>query len=305
MKLPYTTAEKLAGLFLFICFGLAAAGMTIAGLGQDWFRSYSNYFALYQEGYGILPGVKVKFLRTDIGRVVRLEITDSNQVMIHLTVRSEFSSHIKGDSQANVKSPTLIGSEYIEIQPGSENSLPIPVGGQIPAEDPKTIDDVLAALQLEEKLKQVEDIMANVNSLTRQIQDPQGPVLGAMDNIRRITGRVADGEGSLGGLVTREDAYDEIMTLLKEMRGVSESLNSTAAALNSRLPDLTAKIDAILRDVELGTRSLPEVARGAREGLRDVDQVLDSVKRNFLIRGNLTPDRPPDALTRPARESGR
>ncbi|MDR1545233.1 MAG: MlaD family protein [Deltaproteobacteria bacterium] len=302
MKLPYTTAEKLAGFFLFVCFGLAAAGLTIVGLGQDWFRSYADYFALYQEGYGLLPGVKVKFLRTDIGRVVSLEITETNQVKIHLTVRSEFARHIKGDSQANIKSPTLIGSEYIEIMPGSAQSLPIPLGGQIPAVEPKTIDDVLAALQLEDKLKQIEAIMGNINSLTYQIQDPQGPILGTMDNIRRITGQVAAGEGSLGGLVTREEAYQEIMAMLREMRGVSESLNSSAGAFNARLPELTAKIDLILRQVELGTRSLPEVARGAREGLRDVDQVLDSVKRNFLIRGNLAPDRPPEALTRPARE---
>jgi phospholipid/cholesterol/gamma-HCH transport system substrate-binding protein len=297
MKMPYSTAEKLAGLILLLCFGFIVTAMVLLGLGQDWFQSYTNYFSLYNEGHGVLPGVKVKFLRTDIGRVTSLEITQTNRVKIHFTVQSEFASRIKGDSQANVKSPTLIGSEYIEIVPGSTESLPIPEGGQVPAVDPKTIDDVLVTLQLEQKLNQFETILANVSSLTSQLQDPQGPILGAMDNIRKITEQVASGEGSLGSILSREEAYDEIVKLLKELRGVSENLNQTAATLNKDMPNLTAKIDLILTEVEQGTRSFPEVARGAREGLRDVDQVLDSVKRNFLIRGNLTPDVPPDSLT--------
>ncbi|MDR1658415.1 MAG: MlaD family protein [Deltaproteobacteria bacterium] len=301
MRLPYTTAEKLAGLFLFLTFGFIAIAVILVGAGQDWFRAYTNYFALYHDGYSLLPGVKVKFLRIDIGRITDVEITPNDRVIVRMTVEREFASRIKGDSQANIKSPTVIGDYYIEIVPGSPESLPIPPGGQIPAEDPKTIDDILLALRLEEKLAQFEQIMANVASLTNQLQDPQGPILGTMDNIKRITGQVAAGEGSLGGLVTGREAYDEIIGMLTQLRQVSDSLNAMAGGLNRDIPQLTAKIDLILNQIEQGTRSLPEVARGAREGLRDVNQVLDSVKKNFLIRGNLTSDEAPDSLTRPAR----
>jgi phospholipid/cholesterol/gamma-HCH transport system substrate-binding protein len=302
MRIPYTTAEKIAGMLLFLTFGFIVIAVVLVGVGQDWFRSYTEYFALYREGYGLLPGVKVKFLRTDIGRISDVEITPYNRVVVRLLVQTEFASRIKGDSQANVKSPTVIGDYYIEIIPGSQQSLPIPPGGQIPAEESKTIDDIILALRLEEKLAQFEQIMQDVASLTYQLQDPQGPILGTMDNIKRITGQVAAGEGSLGGLVSRQDAYDEILGMLTELRQVSVNLNNMAGGLNHDIPLLTAKIDLILNQIELGTRSIPEVARGARESLRDVNQVLDSVKRNFLIRGNLTPDSPPDSLTRPARE---
>ncbi|MDR1309090.1 MAG: MlaD family protein [Deltaproteobacteria bacterium] len=302
MKLPYSTAEKIAGLILFCCFGFLLTIMVIVGVGRDWFQSYTDYFVLYHEGYGILPGVKVRFLQIDVGRVKSLEITKTNNVIMRLIIQSEYAERIKGDSQANIKSPTLIGKEYIEITPGSKASLPIPRNGQIPAEDPTTVDDVLATLQLRDKLEQFEEIMANLTSLTFQLQDSQGPILGTMGNLQRITGQVASGEGLVGQLFTTDDAYNEILALLKELRGVSESLNSSAAILGRDLPSMTAKIDRILSQVESGTSSFPEVARGAREGLRDVNQVLDSVKRNFLIRGNLSPDLPPDALTLPARD---
>lgn len=302
MRVPYTFAEKMAGLFLLATFGLIVAAVVLVGLGQDWFQSYTDYFALYREGYGLLPGVKVKFLRTDIGRISRLEITPNDRVKVHLTVQSDFASRIKGDGQANVKSPTIIGSYYIEIVPGGPDSLPIPPGGQIPSEEPKTIDDIIMALRLEEKLYQFEEIMINIESLTSQLQDPQGPILGTMDNVKRITGQVAAGEGSLGGIISRDDAYKEIMAMLAELKDVSVNLNSMAGALNRDIPALTAKIDTILVQIEGGSRSVPELAREAREGVRDVNQILDSVKRNFLIRGNLTPDAAPDSLDLPARD---
>ena len=305
MRVPYSAAEKMAGFLLLAFFGLIVAAMVLVGLGQDWFRSYTDYFALYHEGYGLLPGVKVKFLRTDIGRISKIEITKNDRVKVHLTVQSEFASRIKGDGQANVKSPTIVGSYYIEIVPGGPKSLPIPPGGQIPSEEPKTIDDIIMSLRLEEKLGQFEEIMVNIESLTSQLQDPQGPILGTMDNIKRITGQVAAGEGSLGGLVSSDEAYKEILAMLAELREVSVNLNSMAGSLNRDIPLLTAKIDSILAKVESGADSVPELARGAREGMRDVNQVLDSVKRNFLIRGNLTPDQPPDALDYPARDRGR
>ncbi|MDR2302143.1 MAG: MlaD family protein [Deltaproteobacteria bacterium] len=301
MKLPYSTAEKIAGFILFCCFTFLLTVMILVGVGRDWFQSYTDYFVLYHEGYGILPGVKIKFLQIDIGRVKSLEITPTNNVIMRLIVQSEYSPKIKGDSLANIKSPTLIGKEYIEILPGSAESLPIPDGGQIPAEDPTTVDDIVATLKLRDKLAQFEEIMDNLTSLTYQLQDSQGPILGTMGNLQRISGQVASGEGLVGQLFTHDDVYNEILSLLKELRGVSESLNASASTLNRDLPNMTNKIDRILSQIESGTTSFPEVARGAREGLRDVNQVLDSVKKNFLIRGNLSPDAPPDALTLPAR----
>ncbi|MDR0550204.1 MAG: MlaD family protein [Deltaproteobacteria bacterium] len=298
----YTWPEKAAGLLIIFGFILIAGAMVLVGAGREWLSSYQNYFLLLNSGHGLLPGVKVKFLRLDIGRVTDFELTEDNLVKIQLAILTEYADRLKGDSLANVNSPTIIGSEYIEIIPGDPNGQPIPPGGQIPARDPQTIDDIVASFQLEQKLKQFDDIMINLVSLTTKLQDPQGPIFGTMENLRRVTGSVAAGEGTIGGLITKDDVRQEILNSLVELRGVSESLNQTVKGLKKDIPSLTAKIDSILRQVETGTRSFPEVARGAREGLREVDQILDSVKRNFLIRGNLSPENPPESLTRPLRE---
>ncbi|MDR1166162.1 MAG: MlaD family protein [Deltaproteobacteria bacterium] len=299
----YAPLERAVGFFLFIGFALVVAGAFIVGAGRNLFLDYNRYFIVYHDGYGLLPGVKVRFLGIDIGDVTEIELMDNDKIRLDLRILEEYASRIKGDSLAVVKSPTLIGSEYIEIQSGSAASLPIPPTGQIPAKDPKTVQNIIEELRLQEKLAQFETIMADVASLSNQLQDPQGPLLGTMANVQSVTRQISAGEGSFGGFVSKDEIYNEILATLQELRRVSVSLSQAAAQINADIPALTGQIDAILREVETGTRSFPEIARGTREGLRDVHQVLDSVKRNFLIRGNITPSPPPEGLTRPAREN--
>lgn len=297
MSRPYNPKEKLAGLFIILSFAIALVAVILVGGGRNWFRSYNNYYALYPEGYNISPGVKVKFLRTDIGHVTKLELTEDNQVKVSMNILAAYGSRIREDSIAAVESPTIIGSEYIDIIPSpSGEALLVPPDGQIIARRKKNLNDMLADLKLEEKLQIVEGIMRNVENLTVQLQDPQGPLLGTMSNIQLVTGQVAQGEGSLGAMVSRDELYEEIRVILAKIENSSNDLAAVTAELNRTIPKLVKKIDAIATQLERASRNTPEISREAREGLRDVNQILDSAKKNFLIRGNLPRQQEPDSL---------
>ena len=191
MGAPYSRREKLAGLFLVLGLALIFAWAAIVGGGRGWFRSYNDYYALYNEGYGLAPGVKVRFLRTDVGLVKRLELTENNQVKVHISILKEYADRVKSDSQAAIASPTFIGSEYIDIIPGSLETEPVPSGGQIPAKERKSLEDYVRDLRLDAMLARVEAIMVNVDNLTHQLQEPSGPLLGTMSNVRKLTATVA------------------------------------------------------------------------------------------------------------------
>ncbi|MDR2349577.1 MAG: MlaD family protein [Deltaproteobacteria bacterium] len=298
---PYTFRERLAGVAIMVVAALLIVGAVLVGLGRDFFRDYNSYFIVFNDGYGLKPGVKVRFLGLEIGNVKDVRLLDNNKIRMDLLIQSQYASRIKGDSLATVKSPTIIGQEYINVTTGSEDTLPIPNDGQIPAQDSQTIEQLLASLELSRKVKQLEGIIANVTSIMGFLDDRGGPVKSAAENVRIITDRVVAGEGSLGAVLSRDEAYLEIVATLREIREVSASLNATAKSLNADVPDLTGKVDTILRQVETGTRTIPEVARGTREGIRDANKVLDSIKNNFLIRSNLPRPAAPENLTRPLR----
>lgn len=302
MNAPYSKNEKLAGLFLVLGLVLVFAWAAIVGGGRGWFRSYNDYYALYNEGYGLSPGVKVRFLRTDVGLVTRLELTENNQVKVHLSILEEYAGRIKSDSQAAIASPTVIGSEYIDIIPGSLSTEPVPRGGQIPAIERKSLQDYVEDLHLDTMLARAEAIMVNVDSLTYQLQDPSGPLLGTMGNVRKLTAAVAAGEGSLGKLALEDSVAVEINRILADVKVAADNIAALSASLNQTVPEILTRLEAITAQVETAARSAPEIGRGARESLRSVNQVLDSAKRNFLIRPNLTADPEPESLTYPVRQ---
>ncbi len=301
MFLPYSQHEKLAGLFFMAGLLLIFVGAIFVGGGQDWFRSYNNYYALYNDGYGLAPGVKVKFLRTDIGLVTRLELTENNKVKVHLKILADYADRIKIDSVASFASPTVIGSLYIDFVPGSIKTASIPRGGQIPAVERKSLEDYVKDLRLDVLLAQVEGIMVNVNSLTQQLQDPNGSFMGTLGDVRKVTSSLAGGEGTLGKLMYSDETFGQIRGTLDDLNTITSNVADLSGNLKQDVPGIVSRVGLITTQVEQATRNAPEISRQAREGLRSANQVLESVKRNFLIRGNLPKDPDPETQTYPAR----
>ena len=305
MSAPYTRREKIAGLFLVAGLLLIFLGAVLVGGVRDWFRSYNNYYALYNEGYGLSPGVKVKFLRTDVGTVTRLELTDNNKVRVHMSILAEYADRIKSDSVAAIASPTFIGSEYVDILPGSTKTAAIPRGGQIPAVERKSLEDYVKDLRLDVMLARVEAIMANVDSLTNQLQDPNGPFMGTLSDVRRMTSSMAEGEGTIGQLMTNDSTFKSIDGTMTDINVISGDIAELSGDLKTTLPAAISQLRAILVQLEKAARDAPEITRDVRQGTHKANQVLDSVKRNVLIRGNITPDPEPETRSYPARQSSR
>lgn len=305
MSAPYTRREKIAGLFLVAGLLLIFLGGVLVGGIRDWFRSYDNYYALYNEGYGLSPGVKVKFLRTDVGTVTRLELTDNNKVKVHMSILTEYAGRIKSDSVAAVASPTFIGSEYVDILPGSAKTAAIPRGGQIPAVERKSLEDYVKDLRLDVMLARVEAIMANVDSLTNQLQDPNGPFVGALSDVRRITSSMAAGEGTIGRLMANDSTFKSIDGAVGDINVISGDIAELSGDLKISLPAAISQLRVILTQLERASRDAPEITRDARQGAHKANQVLDSVKRNVLIRGNITSDPEPETRSYPTRQGSR
>ena len=306
MSTPYTRQEKLAGLFLIAGLLLIFLGAVLVGGGRDWFRTYNSYYALYNEGYGLAPGTKVKFRGTDVGTVTRLELTLNNKVKIHMSILAEFADRITSDSTANINSPTFIGSEYIEIIPGDTKGVsPIPRGGQIPAMERKTLTDYIIDLRLDVMLAKIEAIMANVESLTNQLQDPNGPFIGTLSDVRKITFSMSEGQGTIGQLMVNDSTFKSIDGTMSDINTISGDIAVLSGDLKTELPRAISQLRAILDQLEKASRDAPIITRDVRQGTHKANQVLDSVKRNIFIRGNITPDPEPETRSYPARQDSR
>ncbi len=312
MRLQYSTMERMTGAFILLTLIVFLFTVAVVGRGKNWFRKHVVYYTTFEEGYNLVSGSRVKLLGTDIGSVTDVLLTKSNKVKVRVKVLAEYASRIRANSVATVESPTVIGSEYINIRPGTSKAAVIPPEGLIPSKEKKKFTEYLEEYEIGAKLEHFGKILEDLAQITDQLKDPKGPFFGTFSNLQQITGTVEAGEGSLGRLIKSDELYEHMDTFVATLQETADYLVRAGVNIEKgsehlekatreapemvdktqELLDRLLKVQVILEKV---MTEVPEISAQAREGMQEVNRILDSVKENFLIRPNLPP--PPDSET--------
>ena len=312
MRLQYSTMERMTGAFILLTLIVFLFTVAVVGRGKNWFRKHVVYYTTFEEGYNLVSGSRVKLLGTDIGSVTDVLLTKDNKVKVQVRVLAEYASRIRANSVATVESPTVIGSEYINIRPGTSKAAVIPPEGLIPTKEKKKFTEYLEQYEIGAKLEHIGKILEDLAQITDQLKDPKGPFFGTFSNLQQITGTVEAGEGSLGRLINSDELYEHMDKFVATLQETADYLVRAGVNIEEgskhlekatreapemvdktqELLDRLLKVQVILEKV---MTEVPEISAQAREGMQEVNRILDSVKENFLIRPNLPP--PPDAET--------
>ena len=292
MRVQYSTMERMTGAFILLTLLIFLFTVAVVGRGKNWFRKHVVFYTTFEEGYNLVSGSRVKLLGTDVGSVVEVALSENNQARVKIRVLADYASRIRTNSVAAVESPTVIGSEYININPGTTNAPPIPPEGEIPTKEKKKLMEYLEEYEIGEKLENIGKIL---------------------EDLAQITGTVEAGKGSLGRLVKSDELYQQIHDELDAIAKFVATLQETADYLvraganieegsknvekaTREVPEMVDKVqellDRLLRVNALMEKAMievPEISTQAREGMREVNLILESVKENFLIRPNLPP----------------
>lgn len=331
MATIYSTTEKSVGLFVICITVLLFATVVILGRGKGWFAEEVTFYTTFKESYNLQANAAVKLFRADIGKVERISL-GKDHVSVQLAILAKYASRIRQDSVAMVDSPTLIGSEYISIVPGSPTEPEIPAGGTIPSIEKKSITDVLKDFEVEKTARLTVRMLQDLADVVTTLKDPQGPIVTTLANLERtslhlsqITGRIDRGEGALGSLVTSRELVDRVLLNIDKVNTVLDDIQLTSAkapaimdqvsgnlttiqtvgagmaenvlTLKTILEDTRLSLETIqviLDNLKRGSQDIPRVTDTAKEGIReiregveDIDRVVQSLQRNVFIRSNL------------------
>ena len=312
MKLQYSTMERMTGAFILLTLIVFLFTVAVVGRGKNWFRKHVIYYTAFEEGYNLVSGSRVKLLGTDIGSVTDVGLSKDNKVKVRVRVLAEYASRIRANSVAIVESPTVFGSEYINIKPGTSKAAVIPPEGLIPTREKKKFTEYLEQYEIGSKLEHIGKILEDLAQITDQLKDPKGPFFGTFGNLQQITGTVEAGEGSLGRVIKSDELYEHMDTFIATLQETADHLVRAGVNIEEgskhlekatreapemvdktqELLDRLLKVQVILEKV---MTEVPEISAQAREGMQEVNRILDSVKENFLIRPNLPP--PPESET--------
>lgn len=230
-----TWTELRVGLFVLVGLSVLAAGIfyvTGAGtLGPKY-----RLVTYLPEVSGLANGAPVRLDGVEVGNVESIKLAPrvpgkprakNKNIEVVMRVSKHYESDILTDSAASLVTEGLLGNRYVNISLGV-TGIPMTDGQEVPGSEEKAMKEVV---------ERSADVLANLQALSENIQD-------------LVTG-VKQGKGSLGRLLTDEQAYNHLNSIL-------------------------AKGDTMIANVQAGQGTLGKLV-ASDEMYNKVDKGLDSV----------------------------
>jgi phospholipid/cholesterol/gamma-HCH transport system substrate-binding protein len=229
---------------IFVTFGLVVFMITVLmmGGGKAMFDTFYRIKLEVADAAGLAKGATIRSGGLKIGRVEDISFTSNyTNVVITLLVDTSYQERIRQDSLVRFQTQGVLGDKYLEITGGSPDQPVIPDGGAIQAEMGKDLSSMLAdggnAVQLLKEnlanLKVITGSMAEKNRMSNILKDLEvttaalkdvtqslkaanvGQELGAtMKNLRAVSEKVKNGEGTIGALFSDASLYEDLKHLI-------------------------------------------------------------------------------------------
>jgi len=297
MEEGFTRKEQLVGGFLLVLIVFTVVTLLVIAQGKGWFQAQNTYLVKFRQGYNLRQGSLVKMFNAEIGKVAVLGITQTMgypQVEVTLKVNEEYANLIRQDSVAEVVSPTLIGSEYVAISPGSSGYPKIEPFGAIASRERKSVTEHLGELASEENIQKVKVMLGHLAQFSEDLKNDEKVLLAALNHVNEVFLNLTEGKGTLGMLVMQKDLYNrmnqaidhmdkfmvEAKILMVDLKPTTQNLGVFTKSINQEIEPLTA----IVANIKAGSEELPDLMEAATGTARSAKETMDAIKANPLIR---------------------
>ncbi len=296
MELEYNKKEKIAGIFVICVIAMLIALIAIIGKGRSWFKSYVTYYAMFDESYNLKVNGDIKLYKADIGKIKNITPAE-NKVKMELLILEEFASRIRAGTIITVESPTFIGSEYISVYPGNSDEPLIAENGVIPSREKKSIADIMEEFQIEKTAKMLIKTIQDFANVAQTLENPSGPLFSAVEefrdtfaNLQKITASINNGKGTIGDLINSKKTMDSVNDITVSINKATVSINKVIASVDG----VVASLKRTAQNVEQGSEDVPKITNTTikgieeiREGVDNIDRLVKSLEKSFLIKHNL------------------
>jgi phospholipid/cholesterol/gamma-HCH transport system substrate-binding protein len=220
------------GAFIIASLAILAVGIFIIGDRQYLFSDTYRLKAQFATVVGLDEGAEVRVGGVHSGTVRRVDLPKNPTDKITVLMDLQRSTHdiIKQDSVAAIQTEGLLGNEYVSISFGSAQALNVRDGDTIASVPPLVLADIIK--KADAIMDSSKEAVANTTVVTA--------------NLKSISGKIDDGQGTIGALVNNKEMYDNLQTT---------------------------------------TAGLRDATVHAQAGIADFQENMEALKQNFLLRG--------------------
>jgi phospholipid/cholesterol/gamma-HCH transport system substrate-binding protein len=184
------------GAFIIATLAVLAAGIFIIGGKQYLFTSTYRLKAEFATVVGLDPGAEVRIggVRSGSVRDIHLPNKPNGKITVLLDLQHSTHEIIKQDSVAAIETEGLLGNEYVSITFGSAQALNV--------KDNDTLASVPPLV--------IADLMKKADGILDTSQDALNNVTVTAANLSSITGKINQGQGTIGALVNDKKIYSQL-----------------------------------------------------------------------------------------------
>jgi phospholipid/cholesterol/gamma-HCH transport system substrate-binding protein len=189
-----STAFRL-GAFIVGTLAVLAAGVFLIGSKEFLFSSTYTLRSDFKNVGGLVDGAQVRVGGIPEGTVKHIVLPNrpDEKVAVLMNMQHSTQNVLKSDSVASIKSEGLLGDKYVEISFGSDEADRLKSGDTIPSAPPIDISDLI----------QKTDKILDTTQGTLQNME------GAADNLKSISTKINQGQGTVGALINDKTIYRE------------------------------------------------------------------------------------------------
>lgn len=220
------------GAFIIATLAILAAGIFLIGSKQYLFTPTYRLKAQFASVVGLDAGAEVRVGGVHGGSVREIDLpsTPAGKIIVLMDLQRSTHDIIKQDSVAAIETEGLLGNEYVSISFGSAQAPNVKNDDTIASQPPLVIAD----------------LMKKADGILDTSQEALDNVTIASANLGAISGKINQGQGTIGALVNDKKIYGE--------------LDQTTVGLR----------DAVIH---------------AQAGIADFQENMEALKQNFLLRG--------------------
>ncbi len=262
-----------------------------------------DYLVVYFESVnGLLKGASIRLSGIEVGTVKSIKFTNQGvqrRLEVRLNIKESVWEFITADSEVQLGTIGLLGDKYIEIFPGTPGLPIVESGAELKVKGESGLE--IMNRKAPGMISSVDTLLANLQSVSQKIADGEGTAgkmiadtllygnlvavldqttevlaeiqrnqtkilekLGTtLENAESITGKMDNGDGSLGRLVNDDELYqnmagsagslDSILAKIDRGQGSAGALVNDAE-LYEEMRNLMVRINNLVADIEENPR---------------------------------------------------
>jgi len=309
----------MVGIFITVGLIILALGVFVLGSQQKTFAKAVTIKAIFSDVNGLQAGNNVWLFGVKVGTIKRINFYGQTKVEVIMNIEKEARERIHKDATAKVSSDGFIGNKIIVINGGTQQLPTVQNDDYIGITVTPSTDEVFVTLQ--QNNKNLLEITSNLKTLSRKLVNGEGTIGQLLNDstmahdIKTAIGRfkkvavrseqvIANVQQFTEGLRKQGTFANELITdttVFKNVKSTVANLDSASVTLQNAMLKINAVTDsiqkasaalndpqkpvgAILNDEQIA-KDLKTMIQNLASGSQKLDEDLEAVQHNFLLRG--------------------